>query len=218
MEQKAGEMEQVSIDNQAKITSHTAGAEECLGEMQSLKFGKFSSVDGLLNAYNSLEAEFTRRCQKVKELERENERLKSSDKPITDSENKGFSMGKKAFKEYYPEAGEIASTLYEIAAKSNDEAEGFMERAYVNYLKNQIAEKDKYYGSDEYVIEKLNDNAVLKEGIIREYLKNVSASKPETRHYLGNGESIFAPPSRPKTLTEANKLAKEIFQKSKEIK
>ena len=36
-------------------------------------FGKFKSADALLNAYNSLEAEFTRRRQRLRELEgREN--------------------------------------------------------------------------------------------------------------------------------------------------
>ena len=36
-------------------------------------FGKFKSADALLNAYNSLEAEFTRRSQRLRELEgREN--------------------------------------------------------------------------------------------------------------------------------------------------
>lgn len=32
-------------------------------------FGKFDSVDALLSAYNSLEAEFTRRSQRLRELE-----------------------------------------------------------------------------------------------------------------------------------------------------
>lgn len=32
-------------------------------------FGKFKSADALLNAYNSLEAEFTRRSQRLRELE-----------------------------------------------------------------------------------------------------------------------------------------------------
>lgn len=35
--------------------------------------GKFKSVDALLRAYNSLQAEFTRRSQRLKELERERE-------------------------------------------------------------------------------------------------------------------------------------------------
>lgn len=217
MEQKAGEIEQVICSEPMVDTSHTAVAEEGLGEMESSKFGKFNSLENLLSAYNSLESEFTRRCQKVKELERENEKLKVADKPKTESDSQSVSKGKKAFKDYYPEAEDFASKLYEIAAKSNDEAEGFLERAYVSYLKNQIIEKEKYFSSKEYLASKIDDNLDIKDGIIREYLKSVNDSKPQTRHYLGNGESVIAPPSRPKTLTEANKIARQIFEKSKEI-
>lgn len=36
---------------------------------QTSSFGKFKDLKSLLDAYNSLEAEFTRRCTRVKELE-----------------------------------------------------------------------------------------------------------------------------------------------------
>ncbi len=39
------------------------------GAAAPAQLGKFRSVDALLNAYNSLEAEFTRRSQRLRELE-----------------------------------------------------------------------------------------------------------------------------------------------------
>lgn len=45
------------------------GAEDQTGEGAAADLGKFKSVDALLNAYNSLEAEFTRRSQRLRELE-----------------------------------------------------------------------------------------------------------------------------------------------------
>lgn len=36
-----------------------------------VSFGKFKDANALLNAYNSLQAEFTKRCQRIKELEGE---------------------------------------------------------------------------------------------------------------------------------------------------
>lgn len=36
-----------------------------------VSLGKFKDVSALLSAYNSLEAEFTKRCQRIKELESE---------------------------------------------------------------------------------------------------------------------------------------------------
>ena len=38
-------------------------------EGKNISLGKFKDVNDLLNAYNSLQAEFTKRCQRLKELE-----------------------------------------------------------------------------------------------------------------------------------------------------
>lgn len=38
-------------------------------EVKEVSLGKFKDVNALLNAYNSLQSEFTKRCQRVKELE-----------------------------------------------------------------------------------------------------------------------------------------------------
>ncbi|MBR2614635.1 MAG: hypothetical protein IKC71_03450 [Clostridia bacterium] len=38
-------------------------------ELEEGKLGKFKDVNALLDAYNSLQSEFTKRCQKIKELE-----------------------------------------------------------------------------------------------------------------------------------------------------
>ena len=42
------------------------------------RIGKFESPETLLKAYESLEAEFTKRCQRLKEFEKENTTLKES--------------------------------------------------------------------------------------------------------------------------------------------
>ena len=48
--------------------------DETVGEVS---LGKFKDINALLSAYNSLQSEFTKRCQKVKELE---DRVKALDK------------------------------------------------------------------------------------------------------------------------------------------
>ncbi len=216
MNTQAGETEQTTVENSEFSASHTAEAEEVLGDGNRDNFGKFSSSDELLSAYNSLEAEFTRRCQKLKELERENQKLKTQEQPLTDSKVKVFERGK-AFKDSYPEAQQILPSLYEIAAKSGDEADGFLERAYVNYLKGELEKQKTYYSSDGYILEKAGESQKVKDGIIREYLVGVNDSKPTVGRFKGNGESVIAPPSRPKTLSEASRIAEIIFNKSKEI-
>ena len=54
---------------QIQATADTAEAEETAA---ATELGKFKSVDALMAAYTSLEAEFTRRSQRLKELEEGN--------------------------------------------------------------------------------------------------------------------------------------------------
>lgn len=61
---------EINHDEQTQLTAQTAEAEEILGENDSkVSLGKFKDVNALLSAYGSLQSEFTKRCQRVKELE-----------------------------------------------------------------------------------------------------------------------------------------------------
>ena len=63
-------MEKENTAQDSKNAAQGADARRETGAAANL--GKFKSVDALLNAYNSLEAEFTRRSQALRELEEEN--------------------------------------------------------------------------------------------------------------------------------------------------
>lgn len=55
--------------NAAREAAQGADARREEGAAAGADLGKFRSVDALLNAYNALEAEFTRRSQRLRELE-----------------------------------------------------------------------------------------------------------------------------------------------------
>ena len=58
------------LNEQMNEKTQPAEAEEIKGEKESgVSLGKFKDVNALLNAYNSLQAEFTKRSQRLKELE-----------------------------------------------------------------------------------------------------------------------------------------------------
>ena len=62
-------MEEVK-NEQISLETQTAEAEMTKGEDKGeVSLGKFKDVGALLSAYNSLQSEFTKRCQKIKELE-----------------------------------------------------------------------------------------------------------------------------------------------------
>ena len=140
-------------NEQAELNVQPAVAEENKGTKQEeVSLGKFKNVEALLSAYNSLEAEFTKRCQKIKELE---SAINSSDKETSPTEK--------------------------IDENSNAS------------VKN-ISEEEK-------------------NNILQEYLKGVLDKKQKPVLINGVGVGVKTPISRPKTISQAGALAREILDK-----
>ena len=76
------------MDNLENERRGTANAAEAEGEKVAADLGKFKDVKALLDAYNSLEAEFTRRSQRLKELE-----SNKADPPAEAASGAPFSSG-----------------------------------------------------------------------------------------------------------------------------
>ncbi|MCD8040522.1 MAG: hypothetical protein LUF82_03295 [Clostridia bacterium] len=83
-------------------TANTAQAEE--GKSVAADLGKFKDVQALLNAYNNLEAEFTRRSQRLKELEE-----RSNLTPPAQAANGGDSAAEISEAELYGKASQSAA-------------------------------------------------------------------------------------------------------------
>ncbi len=67
--------EEPKNEQAAPEEAHAAEAENFTGEKkEAVSYGKFKNADALYAAYNSLQAEFTKRCQRLKELEAAAER------------------------------------------------------------------------------------------------------------------------------------------------
>ncbi len=62
-------MEEIKNEQTTLLTQPAEAEMDEGGEKGAVSLGKFKDVSALLNAYNSLQSEFTKRCQKIKELE-----------------------------------------------------------------------------------------------------------------------------------------------------
>ncbi|MBQ0099037.1 MAG: hypothetical protein KBS91_00620 [Firmicutes bacterium] len=67
-------MEELKNEEMEVLDGAVAGEEN----KTEISLGKFKDVNALLNAYNSLESEFTKRCQKIKELEGKVDKVENS--------------------------------------------------------------------------------------------------------------------------------------------
>lgn len=76
------------INEQTQVVSESQSddnevVQEQASEIEQVSLGRFKDVSALLTAYNSLQAEFTKRCQRIKELE---SKISSDDKAKTPTE------------------------------------------------------------------------------------------------------------------------------------
>ncbi len=136
--------EKENAENSAlQATADTAEAEK---NDAATELGKFESVSALLAAYKSLEAEFTRRSQRLKELEEGNKAREVSNEgaPSRESTDKGVDDGvKNAIIEEYLKTvasgksvplivGGVSSAAPRFAPKTVKEAGALAEK----FLKN----------------------------------------------------------------------------------
>ena len=139
-------MEELKVEQTGVAADEAAEAGRKTGDDgTSVSYGKFKDAAALYKAYESLQAEFTKRCQRLKELET----ASAADKAIA------------------PTEGESAKL-------------------------RGITDKEK-------------------EDILKDYLKSVLEAKTKAIVIDGAGTGVKTPPSRPVTINEAGKLAKEFF-------
>lgn len=165
-------------------------------------FGKFKDATTLLNAYNNLQSEFTRKSQKLAEIQKEYDEKQSVKRyeniddfinDTTDSEKY-----KKEITEILVEDNEINNlpNKYQVALKIIKQAE--------DKLANNL-------NSQEFLDKYILNNQKIKNQIINEYLSNLNNIPSTPKVISGNATNIYFSPNvdKPKTLREAG----EIFSK-----
>lgn len=160
-------------------------------------YGKFSSGEELLKAYNALEAEFTRRSQRLKEYEQQNKA-----KSLNEQREELFTR--------YPIAKEYESEIADKVARSETTGNGVMERALLDVLSSKVKTKSEM-ASDREVIDKVLSENANRDEVISRYLEEIkNTNAPVT---LSKGGAIpAARPYKARSLREAGEIAKKIFE------
>lgn len=200
MEENLLEQPDSSDDKEIKGDAHEVGLGESTTEDGS-NLGKFKDAKSLLTAYRELEAEFTRKCQKLAEFEqkqRENavfEKYHSLDELISNEPNSD---------KYKKEITEI------LSKNSFTNLPNKFETAFE--IAKLVEEKTANLTSDpDFLNQKIYSNEDIKEKIISNYLNKLNGVSTAPNVMTGSSQSIFFAPdtSKPKTIREAG----EIFSK-----
>ena len=172
-------------------------------EKGSNLFGKFKDAESLLKAYNSLEAEFTKKSQKLASLESENEKTQLELNKQAEQEKRVDEFVSK-----FEIAKPFSSALKE-SLKSGEDVD-IKEEAIRMIAKTYKTALD-YSRDDEFLNNYIFSNQEIKDKIVKDYLSKITQSSP-IKLENGAGNITLTPPKLPSTIVEAGKLAKSIIK------
>ncbi len=186
------------INQTGEVKTNGTGAEEFAPpENASTVLGKFKNVDALAQAYSALQAEFTRRSQRLKKLEREVENFMAKG---DDAMHSGVEKLRKNAKVKRAENKRFDEFVADVVAENvavkpvlnavDDALECASGNAFVDgneeqaEKQNAIPEKDMQVG-DELNVEKQMDNA---ENILSNPMSETTEKLAEIENTAKNGE------------------------------
>ena len=231
-----------NVDEEEMKRAEESGTpqENLLGEKEeqaSAALKKFKDVNALLKAYESLQAEFTRRSQRLKELERLADNQDGKEENETDSGVEKLRKNalkkreeRKAFNRFVTETEEASiANLPEIRPAEQEEFsadEGYTQEVFKSKFDVEEEEKEddnKLRGEKGKPVEKASDvsfeelyskvqeNEELRLKIIGEYLRSVGKSLPPL---TVGGRTAVTPPLKPLDIKDAGQMALRYFKTS----
>lgn len=179
---------------------------------QTLELGKFKSVEALLDAYNNLQSEFTKKCQMLSQIQKDkldliDENLKRNDNIIENQEEENEDQ----LNTFLSQNDEAKSFVDEIKTYINQNNVSPYQVAWANVVLSHLKDNDNKTNDpiiNQYVLSDSN----VKNKIIEDYIKNLQQSKPPITISSKSGERLSSViPDSPKTLEEAKNITLGMF-------
>ena len=183
-------MEQEENVYQTEQTAQPAAAET--GEQGATVLGKFKSVNALLEAYSALEAEFTRRSQRLKELERAAENH-SNGEACTQTTGQGG-------REENPASGDVEKAPKQVEGPAVSLPE----------TKSKPATTAQELSTDSLFEAAMNNESVRLK-IVGQYLASLGSGGAPLTTSVGCAPALAAP--KAKSISDAAGMALELFKK-----
>lgn len=181
--------------------------------------GKFKSVRALAEAYNALQAEFTRRCQRLRELEARADNLSRGEKADLEEGSSKAEGGGKAAEAI--EEKTVTETPQNIAQRPapalenaiNESEHKEEERSAGNGREGESAGENGKAALTDVVAETKKEEGVSEQTrlkIIADYLSSLKKSAaPLIR---GGTGTLSTPPAKPTSIEEAGRMALRHFR------
>lgn len=179
--------------------------------------GKFKDPSVLLGAYNELQSEFTRKCQKLSEVQKQLEERNQNQKVDNDEKrSQEFAWDEKldSFLQIHKGAGEMVEDITneiinnETFSKSNDG----LEKAYMSVLEKKFIPHENLAKDEEFLNKYIYSNEDIKNKIIKDYVSSLQDIKsPIQVTSIGQMGSIASTPKF-NNLEDASKYVENMFK------
>ena len=171
-------------------------------------FGKFDSADALLKAYNSLQSEFTRKCQAIANASSENPvRPVDAYNEIKSRVNE-FANNNSLAKKYESEL------LEKVLSDTSSDSMLAIKDAYTQILESHFASPDELAKSEEFLSKYIYSDDELCDKILANVVDKIQASSAPRVLTRSSGSAIsLTPINKPADLKEAGELAKSLLKK-----
>ena len=205
------EIDREQLDTNTSVHSAAADSdmEGTASIVTSSQYGKFKDADSLYKAYNELQSEFTRKCQRLSELEQ-----KSQDNAvIAPSENEtswqdqvgDFIKNHRLAKLYSKEISN--ELLNDDSLKNNKHG---LEIAYSKVLESKFKSNEEIINDEAFLNDYVFNNENIKKQIINNYIN--SLNKVPTVLSSGASMVTFAPTHSPTSLEEAKSMVEDMLK------
>ena len=205
---------------QAATLPQTEGAESASPTADNegtASVGKFANSDELLKAYNHLEAEFTKKCQQLKEAERRSEHsvepsAKEGSAPLYEREDWDEKVA--AFLGKYPMAEEYAQEIGAVLAADEVLAgqENCLEVALGRAVAKNYKKPESIIEDEEFLERHVYHNDKIRDRVISDYLEGLSPLVGAPRTLPQGGAAAIIPPLKAKSIEEAGAMAEKLIK------
>ena len=178
------------------------------------KYGKFKDADALLEAYNNLQSDYTKKCQNLSELQKKLEDKDFQDEISPEKLSDAMQNQSRSFFENNPQAEEYKTQIFDILQqdKSLLTTQNPFEQAWIKYLKNNFVDKSTLIKDPKFLEDYVFNNKEITNKIISNYFALLHTQENPTLISNQKGsKTVLASPSKPKTIEEAGKLVEDLF-------
>ncbi len=178
--------------------------------------GKFKDANTLLDAYNELQSEFTRKCQRLSEAEKKLQEVESDNKKLSDNTSNELPWKNKIseFVQSHKNASELMEDIVSTLAEDEKMAssEDGLEKAYMKAIEKNYVPQSELANNNDFLEKYIYSNDQIKNKIIGDYVSTLQHNQSPLTISTDGFSIGVATSNNIRSLEDARKYVENMFR------